>query len=78
MIKKINKSNVYKNKKLSKIHDIDNDKILVSKKQSHGTKNSLKSFVGSNDDGAIRTICIKLTYMIGWVEHFDISKTMSL
>ena len=61
--KKINKSNFYKNKKLSKIYDID--KILVSKKQSHGTKNSLKSFVGSNDDGAIRTICIKLTHMIG-------------
>ena len=29
---KINKSNVYKNKKLFNIYDIDVDKILISKK----------------------------------------------
>ena len=32
--KKINKSNFYKNKKLSKIDDIDVNKILVSKKEA--------------------------------------------
>ena len=31
--KKINKSNFYKNKKLSKIDDIDVNKILMSKKK---------------------------------------------
>ena len=36
--KKINKSNFYKNKKLFKIEDIDINKILVSKKESYGTK----------------------------------------
>ena len=40
--KNINKSNFYKNKKLFNIHDLDVNKILVSKKESYGTKNSLK------------------------------------
>ena len=37
--KKINKSNFYKNRKLFKIEEIDINKILVSKKESYGTKN---------------------------------------
>ena len=40
--KKIKKSDFYKNKKIEKIDDIDVNKILVSKKESHGTKNSFK------------------------------------
>ena len=40
--KKINKSNFYKNKKLFHLNDIDVNKILVSKKESYGKKNSLK------------------------------------
>ena len=39
--KKINKSNFYKNKKLFNLNDIDVNKILVSKEESYGTKNSL-------------------------------------
>ena len=39
--KKINKSSFYKNKKLFNIHDLDVNKILVSKKESYGTKNAL-------------------------------------
>ena len=35
MIKEINKSNFYKNRKLFKIDDIDVDKILLSKKGDH-------------------------------------------
>ena len=37
--KKIKKSNFYKNKKINSIDDIDVNKILVSKKESYGTKN---------------------------------------
>ena len=48
--KKINKSSFYKNKKLFSLNDIDVNKILVSKKESYGTKNSLKYFIGYNDD----------------------------
>ena len=58
--KKINKSNFYKNKKLFKIDEIDFDKILVLKKESYGTKNSLKYFIGYNDDNVIRPLCIEL------------------
>ena len=75
--KKINKSNFYKNKKLFNIHDLDVNKILVSKKDSYGTKNPLKYFIGYNDDGIIRPLCIKLPQMIGYVKHFDCNKTMS-
>ena len=52
-------------------------KILVSKKESYGTKNSLKYFVGYNDDDAIRPLFIKLPQMIGYVKHFDSNKTVS-
>ena len=75
--KKINNSTFYKNKKLFNTHDLDVNKILVSKKESYGTKNSLKYFIGYNDDDAIRPLCIKLPQMIGYVKHFDSNKTMS-
>ena len=70
--KKINKSNFYKNKKLF------NNKILVSKRESYGTKNSHKYFIGYNDDdNVIRPLCIKLPQMIRYVKHFYSNKTMS-
>ena len=68
--RKINKSIFYKNKELFNLHDIDAKKILVSKKESHGKKNSLKYFIGYNDDDAIRPLCIKLPQMIVYVKHF--------
>ena len=75
--KKINKNNFYKNKKLFNIHDLDVNKILVSKKESYGTKNSLKYFIGNNDDNVIRPLCLKLSQMIGYVKKFDSNKTIS-
>ena len=48
-IKKIEKSDFYKNKKVSKIDDIDANKILVSKEEPYGTKNSFKYSIGYND-----------------------------
>ena len=45
--KKINKSSFYKNRKLFSLNDTDVNKILVSKKESYGTKNSLKYLIGS-------------------------------
>ena len=76
--KKINKGICYKNKKLFNIHDIDVNEILVSKEEICGTKNSLKYFIGYNDDDAIRPLCIMLPQMIGYVKNFDRNKTMSL
>ena len=75
--KKNNKFNFYKSKKIFNIHDLDVNKILVSKKESHGTKDSPKYFIGYNDDDVIRQLCIKLPQMIGYVKHFDSNKTMS-
>ena len=77
--KKINKSNFYKSKKLFMIDDIDFNKILVKTKlkQSDGTKNSSKYFIGFNDDDVIRPFFIKLPQMIGYVKHFDSNNTMS-
>ena len=75
--KKINKSSFYKNKKLFSLNDIDFNKILVSKKESYGTKNSLKYFIGYNDDDVIRPLYILLPQMIGYVKQFDSNKTMS-
>ena len=75
---KINKSSFYKSKKLFKIDDIDVNKILISKKESYGKKNSLKYFIGYNDDDdVIRPLFIKLAQIIGYVKHFDSTKTMS-
>ena len=43
--KNFNKINFYKNKRPYKKDEIDVDKILVSKKERFGTKNSLKCFI---------------------------------
>ena len=75
--KKINKSKFYKNKKLFSLHDIDVNKILVSKKESYGTKNSLKYCIGYNNGDVIRPLCIILLQMISYVKQFDGNKTMS-
>ena len=56
MIKRSTKIIFTKKKKLFKIDEIDFDNTLVSKKttESYGTKNSLKYFIGYNDDDDIR------------------------
>ena len=74
--KKMKKSNFYKNKKLFKIDEIEFVKISVSKKESCGIKNSLKYFIGYNVDDVIRTLCIKLPQMIGYVKCFDSNEKM--
>ena len=50
---------------------------MVSKKESYGTKNSLKYFIAYNDDDTIRPLCIRLPQMIGYVKYFGSNKTMS-
>ena len=58
--KKSKKSDFYKNKEVTKVDDIDVNKILSSKEEPYGTKNSFKYFIGYNDNDAIRPLCIKL------------------
>ena len=58
--KKSKKSIFYKNKRIYSTDDIDVDNILVSKKEPYGNKNSLKYFIGCNDNDIIRPLCIRL------------------
>ena len=74
--KKIKKSDFYENKRITKIDDIDVNKILVSKKESYGAKNSLKYFIGYNDNDVIRRLCVRLLQMTGYARTFDEFATM--
>ena len=71
------KSDFYKNKKVTKIDDIDVNKILVSKEEPYGTKISFKYFIRNNDNDAIKPLCIKLPQMTGYVRKFEGNTTMS-
>ena len=75
--KKIKKSDFYKNKKVVKIDAIDFNKILVSKEELYGTKNSFKYFIGYNDNDIIRPLCIRLPQMTGYDRKFEFNLTMS-
>ena len=75
--KKSKKAIFTKNKKVTKIDDIDVNEMLVSKEQTYGTKNSFKYFIGYNDNDVIRPLCIKLSQMIVYVRKFEGNTTMS-
>ena len=75
--KKIKKSEFYKNKKVTKIDDIDVNKILVSKEEPYGTKNSPKYFTGYSDKDFIRPLCVKLPQTTGYVKKVHDNVTMS-
>ena len=65
-----------KSKNLANIDNIDVDKILVSKEEQHGTKNSFKYFIGYNDN-LIMPLCIKVPQLTGYVRTFKGNTTMS-
>ena len=75
--KKIKKSTFYKNKTINNIEDIDVNNILVSKNEPYGNKNLLKNFIGYNDNGIIRPLCIRLSQMTEYTRKFDENATMS-
>ena len=47
---------------------IDVIKIHVSKKEAYGTKNSLKHFIGYNDNDVITPLCVRLLQMTGYAK----------
>ena len=66
--KKILKSDFYKkNKKIFNINDIDDNKILVSKKDKYGKYNSFKHFIAYNDNDVIRSLYLGLSQMTGYI-----------
>ena len=73
--KKIKKSGFYnKNKKIFNINDIDINKIIVSKNKKYGKYNSSKYFDGYNDNDVIRSLCLKLSQMTGYINKFNKNK----
>ena len=70
--KKIKRSEFYKNKKVTRIDDIDVNKILVSKKEPYGTENSFKYFVEYNDNDVIRPLRVRLPQITGYARRFDV------
>ena len=71
------KKRLLQNKKVFKIDGIDANKILVSKEEPYGAKNSFKYFIGFDDNDVIRPLCIKLPEMTGYVRKFESNTTMS-
>ena len=70
-----------KTKKIINIDDIDVNKILVFKKEPYGKYNSLKCFIGYNDNDFIRPLCLEISKMTGYINEFNENKntiTMSL
>ena len=70
--KKIKRSEFYKNKKVTRIDDIDVNEILVSKKEPYGTENSFKYFVEYNDNDVIRPLRVRLPQITGYARRFDV------
>ena len=75
--KKIRKGTFYKDKTINTIENIDVNNILVSKKEEYGNKNSVKYFIGYNDNDIIRPLCIRLPQMTGYAKKFNDNATMS-
>ena len=76
---KVLKNIFYRSRKPFNVSDIDVDRIVISKEVSYGAKNSLKYFIGYNDEeDVIRLLLLKLPQMIGYLKEFDDSMTMPL
>ena len=76
--KNILKSEFHKNKKVFQIYNIDATKILISKIESYGTKNTLKYFITYNDNDVIRPLCLRLQQMTCYTKKFNENATISL
>ena len=75
--KKVKKKWILQKQKSNSIDDIDINKILISKKESYGTNNSFKYFIGYNDNDVVRPLCVRLPQMSGYARKFDENATMS-
>ena len=75
--KKIKKKTFKKQKEINNLNDIDVNKTLVSRKESYGTKNLFKYFIGYNDNDVIRPLCVRPPQMTGYFRTLDENLTMS-
>ena len=63
-----------KNKKIFNIDDINVNKILVSKNEPYGKNDSLIYFIGYNDNDVIRSLCLKISKITGYINEFNENK----
>ena len=63
-----------KNKKIFNIDDIHVNKILVSKNEPYGKNDSLIYFIGYNDNDVIRSLCLKISKITGYINEFNENK----
>ena len=71
-IKKTDFCNKYK--KIFNIDDIDVNKILDSKKEQYGKRNSFKYFIGYNDNDIIRPLFLFISQTTRYIIKFDKNK----
>ena len=76
--KKSKKVTFTKTKQKIKIDEIDVNKILISKKESYGTNNTLIYFIGYNDNNVIRPLCLKLSKVTSYIRELKENITMAL
>ena len=76
MTKKKLKNDFYKNKKVFQIDDIDVNKLLISKKETYGTKNAFKYFIGYNDNDVIRSLSVRLLQITDFAKKHNENATM--
>ena len=60
-----------KNNKIFNKTDIDVNKILVSKKEKYGKYNSIKYFIGYNENDVIKPLYLELSQMNGYINKFN-------
>ena len=68
--KKINKKDIYTNKKQFNTKDIDINKILISKPESYDKNNMRKYIIGYNDN-TISPLQLFLPKMTGYLNIFE-------
>ena len=65
--KNIKRSDFYNKNRILNRDDIDDKKILVSKKEQYGEYNSFKYFIGYNDNNVIRPLYLELSQITRYI-----------
>ena len=67
---KVNKKEFHKSKQAIDLDSVDTDKIVVSDKFKH-SEESYKHFIGYQEDEIVKSLCIILPQMNGYIKYFE-------
>ena len=67
---KLNKKEFYKSKELIDLLSVDVDQIVVSNKFKHNNE-GFKYFIGYQEGGIVKQLCIILPQMSGYIKYFE-------